>query len=101
MQPNKFNEILSIVVQMLKILQILHEEGISHLDLSPENFDALRQSNDGNIDLLVIDFGHAEQKLSGITGRKGKPLYNAPEIVEYEVFKSLKNFDECFACQKV
>eukprot|EP00944_MAST-04C_sp_MAST-4C-sp1_P004841 g4841.t1 len=99
LQPNKFNEILSIVVQMLKILQILHEEGISHLDLSPENF-MLRQSNDGNIDLLVIDFGHAEQNLSGITGRKGKPLYNAPEIVEYEVFKSLKNFDECFACQK-
>ena len=39
---------------MLQILQVLHEEGISHLDLSPENF-MLRQNKDGNIDLLVID----------------------------------------------
>ena len=55
---------------MLKILQILHEEGISHLDLSPENFVA-GESNDGNIDLLVIDFGHAEQNFLVLQDAKG------------------------------
>ena len=99
LQANKFNEILSIVVQMLQILQILYEEGISHLDLSPENF-MLRKNEDGDIDLLVIDFGHAEQKLSDITGLRGKPIYHAPEIFEYAMLQSLKDFDANFALQK-
>ncbi|XP_068134165.1 protein kinase C delta type-like isoform X6 [Hyperolius riggenbachi] len=60
-------------------IQFLHERGIAHRDLKPDN---IMLDEDGHV--KIIDLGLAQDQLTGgrtISGRCGTPDYMAPEIL--------------------
>jgi len=71
--------------QILSAMDYLHDRGIAHFDLKPENIMLLdRTSPDMKIQL--IDFGLAQRIKPGQDYRNlhGTPEFVAPEIIEYE-----------------
>lgn len=73
----------SIVKEMLRCLDYIHQRGILHRDVKPENF-ILSESSDGKIRIALIDFGLADDGRSGSTScydrmRVGASVYMAPE----------------------
>jgi serine/threonine protein kinase len=75
-------EVERITIQMVTALEAIHEHGVYHLDISPDN--VLRNSKDN---IVLIDFGAARQTLrtnesySGGRAHQYKLAYAAPEII--------------------
>ena len=86
---SKMVEVNHVVKQILEILYALHTQfGITHRDLTPENF-IIRP----DLKVVVIDFGLAVDRLSDIHGMCGKSFYNPPVLVRLmRCMRALKGF---------
>ncbi|XP_051913614.1 striated muscle preferentially expressed protein kinase isoform X3 [Hippocampus zosterae] len=73
-------EIRQIVQQVLEGLRYLHEKGIAHLDIKPEN---ILMAVTGSDQIRICDFGNAIKLESSVEHycKYGTPEYVAPEIV--------------------
>mmetsp|Transcript_42187 Transcript_42187/g.98973 ORF Transcript_42187/g.98973 Transcript_42187/m.98973 type:complete len:562 (+) Transcript_42187:78-1763(+) len=77
------SQIRPVARQLALAIKTLHEQGISHRDLSCENV-LLQKSNDG-LEVKIIDFCAATNRRL-CTGPYGKPSYRAPEMFENEPY---------------
>ena len=73
-----------IMIQIISAIEYCHNNGICHRDLKPENLLYLKEGNEENNPLKVIDFGlsqtfNPKKKLSS---KVGTPYYISPEILE-------------------
>eukprot|EP00548_Thalassiothrix_antarctica_P001936 CAMPEP_0194146890 /NCGR_PEP_ID=MMETSP0152-20130528/22213_1 /TAXON_ID=1049557 /ORGANISM="Thalassiothrix antarctica, Strain L6-D1" /LENGTH=690 /DNA_ID=CAMNT_0038847539 /DNA_START=71 /DNA_END=2143 /DNA_ORIENTATION=+ len=71
-----------LVQVLLKAVKFMHDRGVAHRDLKPQNL--LLKSKENNANIKVADFGfsrrvHTPQSL---TNRCGTPSYVAPEILK-------------------
>ena len=76
--------LIEIIKQILDIGVQLFKAGVTHRDLSLENF-MFQFSDDNDSEpyrIKLIDFGHAIKSTSNLEGRCGKFEYVAPEICE-------------------
>jgi len=90
-EPLSQDTLFSIFYQVGLAIQHLHEQGIAHLDIKPENI--LVRSSSGPLTVKVADFGAARQFVSGcpLSARRcGTFFYCAPEV----------NADECYLGDK-
>jgi len=71
--------------QILQAMDYLHDRGIAHFDLKPENI-MLLEKNSQDMRIQLIDFGLAQKIEPGKDYRNlhGTPEFVAPEIIEYE-----------------
>ncbi len=76
------HEIHTIAEQLLRGLVAVHDEGILHRDLKPDNI-CVRRLPDGTLHAEIFDFGVAhvmgESRLTHQLGSVGTPLYASPE----------------------
>lgn len=78
--PLPLDLVVDLVTQAGAGLTRLHEQGIIHRDIKPQNL-LLRSSTDGGLTLMVADLGVAKAaaQASGLTQVVGTPAYIAPE----------------------
>ena len=78
-QPLPVDRVRELVVQAGAGLQVLHDHGVIHRDIKPQNL-LLRSGRDGTR-LLIADLGVAKAMVhaSGLTQIVGTPAYMAPE----------------------
>ena len=71
-----------ITVQLLKAIRSIHQAGIAHRDIKPQNVLLLK--NDDNVSIRIADFGYARRVHTpeSLTHRVGTPSYVAPEILK-------------------
>lgn len=71
--------------QLLLALASLHELGIVHRDVKPENLMIDRLDEPAMLRLTLIDFGYAAIKSEGqkLSGLAGSPEYAAPEVLAW------------------
>jgi len=72
----------NLVQILLKAVKFMHEKGVAHRDLKPQNL--LLKSKDNNAEIKVADFGFARRVHTpqSLTNRCGTPTYVAPEILK-------------------
>jgi len=83
-----FSKIRRYFIMLAKGLNVIHKQGISHLDISCENI--LVTSKD---ELKICDFGQAQMKriIKDEDLKRGKPKYMSPEVYNlrrYDGFKA-------------
>lgn len=76
----KVNKIIKYMQQILKVTEYLHNKGVIHKDIRPQNILLTEQDNVKIIDLGVADFPGDELKLP-FYREMGEVHYLAPEIV--------------------
>lgn len=76
--PIEPGEAVRLVNQLLEGLKAAHDFGVIHKDLKPENL-WLKPGPDGRDDLIILDFGNAQQVNTVAASATGTPLYVAPE----------------------
>ncbi|WP_205473327.1 serine/threonine-protein kinase [Nocardioides sp. SYSU D00038] len=78
--PMPFSAVADLVAQAGAGLAVLHEHGVVHRDVKPQNL-LLRSAGTAGERLLVADLGVAKAMLhaSGLTQVVGTPAYMAPE----------------------
>jgi len=82
-----FRRIKKYLTMMAKGVSFLHNNGISHLDLSLENM--LLTSND---EIRICDFGQAQEKrfFESFSPRRGKLGYMCPEVYKFHPYDGFK-----------
>jgi calcium/calmodulin-dependent protein kinase I len=81
-----------LVRTVMKAVQYIHENGIVHRDLEPENLLFRTPAEDA--DVMIVDFGLSrvmEEKshLLQVTEICGTPSYTAPEIFKKSVWSTV------------
>lgn len=71
---------LALFFQLLNIVETIHDAGLLHLDLKPDNILVHHQPGETPA-ITVLDFGIASLRESPTTHRAGTPSYAAPERV--------------------
>ncbi|MCW2797592.1 serine/threonine-protein kinase [Nocardioides sp.] len=79
-EPLPHGQVMDLVAQAGAGLSVLHEHGVVHRDIKPQNL-LLRSGGSAGDRLLVADLGVAKAMLhaSGLTQVVGTPSYMAPE----------------------
>eukprot|EP01080_Neovahlkampfia_damariscottae_P006188 gene6188-10195_t len=90
-QNLKEEDIIDIGIQISKGLMYIHQNGIVHGDLKPENIFYKKQEN-GKIAIRIGDFGMNDFKNFEFYGSM---MYVAPEIVDLTSFHSVES--DCFS----
>lgn len=82
-QPLEAERVVELVEQAAAGLDVLHEQGVIHRDVKPQNL-LLRSQPDAGDRVLVADLGVAKAmaNASGLTQLVGTPAYMAPEQAE-------------------
>lgn len=82
-QPLAAERVVELVEHAAAGLDVLHEQGVIHRDVKPQNL-LLRSQADAEDRLLVADLGVAKAmaNASGLTQLVGTPAYMAPEQAE-------------------
>jgi hypothetical protein len=77
-------EVLSFAVQACDALRYVHEQGVVHRDVKPQNLIV------GEHGVVLVDFGIARAPGEGAAGTRalGTPLYMAPEVLVGEAVSS-------------
>ena len=77
--PSKYdyNDILSMMKQLVKALNYIHGKGIVHQDIKPAN---ILLCADGRVLLADFGIGHRFQSAAMVVG---SPAYQAPECLDY------------------
>ncbi|MBA3855279.1 MAG: hypothetical protein C0507_00070 [Cyanobacteria bacterium PR.3.49] len=86
----EFHEFVAIFEQVARALHHAHTKGIIHRDIKPSNIMLLdtKDTEDGEIHALVVDFGiavHSQEELTKLTKIGyivGTPHYMSPEQIE-------------------
>ncbi|KAI1899413.1 hypothetical protein AGOR_G00061530 [Albula goreensis] len=83
-EPLPERQIIRLIRQMLEGIHLLHQSGVVHLDLKPQNILLTSLSPLG--DIKLVDFGLARKLGTAGELREilGTPEYVAPEILNYE-----------------
>jgi serine/threonine protein kinase len=70
-QQGNFNEqkIRELLLDLLNILQVVHQQKVIHRDIKPENI--IRRRSDGKV--VLIDFGASKQLTATAIAQPGKP----------------------------
>ena len=71
-----------IVISIAKALKTLHEKGIMHRDIKPQNIYIKDLDNEDNRIIKLGDFGCAIKINENKSDSIGTVLYNAPEMVQ-------------------
>lgn len=84
-EKHKFSEsdTAFVIIRILRALKYLHEKGICHRDVKPENF--LYETDEEESDIKLIDFGLSHQVVSKVQRMKstvGTLAYVAPEVLK-------------------
>ncbi len=74
-----FSEIATLVGQILRALEYLHERGIFPRDVKPENV-LVREPRTPRAHVVLVDFGLAGDVRGGAWSASGTPAYMAPEV---------------------
>jgi calcium-dependent protein kinase len=74
-----------IIYQVMRGLNYMHKQSITHRDMKPENILLVSEDPD-NFDIKIADLGFAQQfdKEKGLDLVLGTPLYMAPELVMHQ-----------------
>lgn len=81
-------ETKDIILQMISPIDFLHQRGIVHRDVKPENYLHSLASSDGKIQLKLIDFGMVDYE-ANIPNNPlwlGTLQYQSPEMVSQQVY---------------
>lgn len=81
------------MVQIFSAVRWLHDQYIAHCDISMENI--LVTKEDGRFQVKLIDFSMAVTGQKVISGQRGKPSYQAPEMATSQFYDSFAL--DCFA----
>lgn len=91
-------ELTKLANQLLEGTQFMHEAGIAHCDLKPDN---LALSDDGQLYILDYSLSHWLSENDGkAKGYRGTPGWTAPEVGSGSGFYSLK-YADVWACGKI
>lgn len=71
------DRIREIMSQLVSALSIVHQQGVYHLDIAPDNVIV---SSEGRV--VLIDFGASRQGLGGGTTQAFKEAYAPPEVID-------------------
>ena len=75
----------NLLLQIMSAIDYCHKNGICHRDLKPENILFLKEGNEENNPIKVIDFGLSQiLDKDKLTSPVGTPYYVAPEILSGE-----------------
>ena len=88
--------------EMLNALKYVHERGVIHRDVKPENIlvkrEQLRNKDDPRF--VLIDFGMASEfdpnnGIGSLTGQAGSPSYVAPEVIDPGTYNNKADLWSC------
>ncbi|NMF66735.1 serine/threonine protein kinase [Brasilonema octagenarum UFV-E1] len=68
------SEVIELLREVLKILRVIHQQGVIHRDIKPSNL--MRRASDGKI--IMIDFGAIKQVSSQTTNTQGQGITTIP-----------------------
>ncbi|WP_058995417.1 protein kinase domain-containing protein [Leptolyngbya sp. NIES-2104] len=71
------DRIREIMSQLVSALTVVHQRGVYHLDIAPDN---AIMSSEGRV--VLIDFGASRQGLGGGTTQAFKEAYAPPEVID-------------------
>ena len=74
-----------IFYKILKGIQAIHEAGICHRDIKPQNI-----LFDKDFNIKICDFGYSTHNDENLTDLVGTPSYGAPEILNEEPYDGFK-----------
>eukprot|EP00930_Biecheleria_cincta_P084750 TRINITY_DN74199_c0_g1_i1.p1 TRINITY_DN74199_c0_g1~~TRINITY_DN74199_c0_g1_i1.p1 ORF type:complete len:467 (-),score=68.49 TRINITY_DN74199_c0_g1_i1:26-1426(-) len=89
--PEREKVVHPIARQILEGVQLLHDFGIVHRDLSMENILISKDARDGTFKIHIIDFSMASTSRNFRNCVRGKASYQAPELhsdVGYDAYVS-------------
>lgn len=75
-------ELLLIIIEILRALDAIHSQGLIHCDLKPQNILCLRQDASVSypVKVKLLDFGFADSLSTSVQTPRGTLGYIAPEI---------------------
>ncbi|QDT07483.1 Serine/threonine-protein kinase D [Rubripirellula lacrimiformis] len=87
-KPLSNAEVFTLAKQLAGTLDAIHRAGVWHLDISPRNL-FLRNTDDGSIDAVILDFGLSQQAGEY---RQGAILYDGKNLEELLVGYGTQGF---------